>query len=90
MLYPGCQLAMVHGITDLIDIAGQLSANHGGPVARVSHWSLQNGGGFARSHDSHPEDGTKASPSYLLIPGRLTGPMELAEALHYEMSSRSF
>ncbi|MFD2497656.1 hypothetical protein ACFSTI_00725 [Rhizorhabdus histidinilytica] len=29
VLYPGCQLAMVHGMTDLIDIAGQFARIHG-------------------------------------------------------------
>ena len=41
LLYPGCQQAMVHGMTDLIDIAGQFSVQHGGPVVRVSHWQMQ-------------------------------------------------
>lgn len=83
MLYPGCQMAMVHGMTDLIDIAGQFSARHDGPTIRVSHWGLRSGGGFERLYDTHPEEGTRGSPAYLLIPGRLRGPMECDEAAPY-------
>ncbi|GAU83617.1 transcriptional regulator of AraC family [Bosea sp. BIWAKO-01] len=83
MLYSGCQMAMVHGMTDLLDIAGTFSGKHGGPVARVSHWRLQDDGGFARCFDTHPELGTRNTPAILLIPGRLSGPMEAEEATPY-------
>lgn len=83
MLYPGCQMAMVHGMTDLIGIAGQFSAERGGTVARVSHWRLQDDGCLARCFDTHPELGSRQAPEILLVPGRLTGPMEAEEAAPY-------
>ncbi|MDX0994243.1 helix-turn-helix domain-containing protein [Sinorhizobium medicae] len=83
MLYPGCQMAMVHGMTDLINIAGQFSAERGGAVARVSHWGLQDDGCLARCFDTHPELGSREMPEILLVPGRLTGPMEAEEAAPY-------
>ena len=81
MLYPGCQMAMVHGMTDLLHIAGQFAAEHDLPPVRASHWRLQDGGGFARAWDTHPEAG--GSPAFLLIPGRLSGPMGAEEAGPY-------
>ena len=56
MIYPDCQMGMVHGITDLFDIAGRFAVDHGRAPIRVSHWRLQDGGGFARCFDSHPEE----------------------------------
>lgn len=81
LLYPGCQQAMVHGMTDLIDIAGQFSVQHGGPVVRVSHWQMQADGCFARSHDTH--EGLSGTPDIWLVPGRLTGVPEAEEAAPY-------
>jgi len=81
VLYPGCQMAMVHGMTDLFAIAGHFAANYGGEPIRVSHWQLQDSGGFARCHDTH--EGEPGSPAYLIIPGRLGGPMDAVEAIPY-------
>lgn len=81
--YPGCQTAMVLGMTDLIAIAGKISADHGGPVLRVSHWRLVEDGLFERAYDTHPEDGAGSAPTILLVPGRLTGPMDAGEAAPY-------
>ena len=83
ILYPGCQTAMVHGMTDLFEIAGQFSVKRGGASVRVSHWRLGPDGGFARAFDSHPELRQDIEPSILLVPGRLTGPMEAQEAAPY-------
>jgi transcriptional regulator GlxA family with amidase domain len=81
VLYPGCQMAMVHGMTDLLAIAGHFAANYGGEPIRVSHWSLREEGGFARVYDTHGDE--EGSPAYLIMPGRLTGPMEAEEATPY-------
>ncbi|MCI4591060.1 GlxA family transcriptional regulator [Sphingobium sp. BYY-5] len=82
LLYPGCQQAMVHGMTDLIDIASQFSRQHGGPALRVSHWHGQQADGrFARSHDTH--DGLPGAPDIWLVPGRLSGIPEAEEAAPY-------
>lgn len=80
MLYPDCQFGMVHGITDLFDIAGRFAVNHGRLPIRVSHWRLQEGGGFARCYDSHPAEPCANSPAVLIAPGslhRLLGPGEV-------------
>lgn len=81
--YTGCQMAMVHGMTDLLYIAGQFSRDHGGGVIRVSHWALQGDGGFLRLSDTHPELGDDATPDILIVPGRLSGPAEAEESAPY-------
>lgn len=83
VLYPGCQTAMVHGMTDLIDIAGHFSAKRGGPSLRVSHWRQGEDGGLGRVFDSHPDLGRPMEPAVLIVPGRLAGPMEIEEATPY-------
>ncbi|HTU12730.1 MAG TPA: GlxA family transcriptional regulator [Allosphingosinicella sp.] len=82
LLYPGCQSAMVHGMTDLLQIAAGFSADKGGPPLRTSHWQRLPDGGFTRAHDSHPQAGG-AWPDVVIVPGRLTGPADAAEAAPY-------
>ncbi|KQM98642.1 AraC family transcriptional regulator [Sphingobium sp. Leaf26] len=81
LLYPDCQQAMVHGMTDLLAIAGQYSHQHGGPLVRASHWQRQADGGFVRCHDTH--DGLPGTPDIWLIPGRLSGVPDAQEAAPY-------
>jgi transcriptional regulator GlxA family with amidase domain len=81
VLYPGCQQAMVHGITDLFAIASHFSIDRGGGVLRVSHWAMDDQGGFARAFDTHPHEATM--PAMLISPGRLTGPPDAQEAAPY-------
>lgn len=81
VLYPGCQLAMVHGITDLFAIASQFSLDRGGKVLRVSHWSVNGEGAFTRTFDTHPDQHTM--PTILISPGRLSGPPDADEAAPY-------
>lgn len=83
MLYPGCQIAMVHGLTDLLDIAGHFSVKRGGPGLRVSHWRPDEDGRLGRAFDSHPDLDRAMEPAVLVVPGRLTGPMEMEEATPY-------
>lgn len=83
LLYPGCQQAMVYGMTDLIAIAGQFSADHGGHPLRVSHWEMQEDGGFVRIFDTHEEWGDRMMPDIWLVPGRLSGIVEAGEAAPY-------
>nr|WP_254911474.1 GlxA family transcriptional regulator [Sphingomonas sp. CDS-1] len=83
LLYPGCQMAMVHGVTDLLTIAGHFSAEHGGPVLRVSHWERDEEHGFTRSYDTHEAEALGGTPEILLIPGRLTGPPDAEESAPY-------
>ena len=80
LLYPGCQAAMVHGMTDLLQIAGRFAQEKGGAPLRVSHW--QHGpDGFARAFDSHPDE--TGMPEIVIVPGRLTGPAGAEEAAPY-------
>lgn len=78
LLYPGSQLAMVHGVTDLFGVASNFSVSHGGPRLHVSHWSMGDSGLIECSHGKH-SDGVN-EPQVFLTPGRLTGPMVGEEA----------
>lgn len=81
ILYSGCQMAMVHGITDLFAIASQFSMDRGGQALRVSHWAMDGEGCFSRAFDTHPQETTV--PGILISPGRLTGPPDAQEAAPY-------
>lgn len=81
LLYPGCQMAMIHGMTDLLAIAGNFSEKHGGQRLRVSHWRRGDDGGFARCFDTDP--GSDGEPQVLIVPGRLSGPVTPEEAAPY-------
>ncbi|ALJ13730.1 GlxA family transcriptional regulator [Sphingopyxis macrogoltabida] len=83
MLYPDCQTGMVHGITDLFDIAGRFAVDHGRAPVRVSHWRLRDGGGFARCYDSHPGEPAGNSPAVLIAPGSLHKLLEAEEVAPY-------
>jgi transcriptional regulator GlxA family with amidase domain len=80
LLYPGCQTAMVHGMTDLLQIAARFAEARGGAPLRVSHWELSDDD-FVRAFDSHP--GRAGMPDIVIVPGRLTGPAEAEEAAPY-------
>ncbi|MET0436662.1 MAG: GlxA family transcriptional regulator [Devosia sp.] len=67
MLYPNCQMASVHGLGDLFSVANQYASDHGGAVRiRSYQWSL--------------DMGAEERPAYVIVPGRLTPPMEKGEA----------
>src|SRR3546814_206911 len=83
MTYPDCQMGMVHGITDLFDVAGRFAVDHGRRPLRVSHWHLQEGGGFARWYDSHPDQAAGNSPAVLIAPGSLHKLLEPGEVEPY-------
>ncbi|MCI0994134.1 GlxA family transcriptional regulator [Pseudomonas sp. ICMP22404] len=74
LIYPGAQLAAVHGLTDLFCVADRIATEHAGaqlPRLRVSHWQAQEGGAPSRVFDSAPgPDGPLAA---LLIPPALGG-----------------
>ena len=81
LLYAGCQMAAVYGLTDLLQIAGKFSERRGGPPIRISYWSMRDDGTCDRSFDSHPAiDGR---PDILIVPGRLFGPADPTEAAPY-------
>ena len=59
LIYPDCQLAAVHGLTDLFRIAGEWAAKAAGegpaPFIRVSHWTAsEDEGRVACTWDSRP------------------------------------
>lgn len=81
LLYPGCQMASVHGLGDAFSIANHYSDEHGGAARIVTtHWSL-GASGCARVWASHPAP--KALPDVVIVPGRLTPPMAAHEAAAY-------
>jgi transcriptional regulator GlxA family with amidase domain len=81
VLYRDCQIAMVHGITDLFAIASVFSQDRGGPALRVSHWRSDDDGRFSRCYDTGAA--AAGQPDILIVPGRLTGPAEPEEAKPY-------
>lgn len=83
MLYPDCQTGMVHGITDLFHVAGRFAVDHGRAPIRVSHWRLQEGGGFVRCFDSHPGEPVDNAPTVIVAPGSLHKLLEAEEVAPY-------
>ncbi|MBJ7499872.1 MAG: DJ-1/PfpI family protein, partial [Sphingopyxis sp.] len=83
MTYPDCQMGMVHGITDLFDVAGRFAIDHGRSPIRASHWRLEEGGSFARWYDSHPGEPAGNSPTVLIAPGSLHKLLEPGEVEPY-------
>ncbi|WP_029349073.1 GlxA family transcriptional regulator [Bosea sp. 117] len=81
LIYPDCQIAMVHGMTDLFAVASRYSVERGGAPLRVSHWLRGEDGGFTRVFDTHPGYGGRAD--VLVVPGRLTAPSNVEEAAPY-------
>jgi transcriptional regulator GlxA family with amidase domain len=81
LLYPKCHVAMIHGMTDLLQVASGFSVARGGPPLRITHWSMDGTGAITRCHDTHP--GIDHRPDVLIVPavapaigsGRLAGPI---------------
>jgi transcriptional regulator GlxA family with amidase domain len=74
LIYPGAQLAAVHGLTDLFGVADRIAVEHQAaqlPRLRVSHWQVESGQSPVRVYDSHPaiETGLLA----VLIPPSIAG-----------------
>jgi transcriptional regulator GlxA family with amidase domain len=69
LIYPGAQMAAVHGLTDLFDVANRMvgeqpEANL--PVLRISHWSANADGALERVFDSQRH--STGHPVAVLIP----------------------
>lgn len=81
LLYPQCHMAMVSGLTDLLEVASGFSVARGGPALRVTHWSMDATGAIGRSRDTHPS--AETGPNVLIAPavapatgpGRVEGPL---------------
>jgi transcriptional regulator GlxA family with amidase domain len=77
LLYPGCAMASVYGLTDAFEVANDYASQHGaGERIRTSHWKLGDEG-FTRSHDSTPE--ATGNPEFIIVPGRLADPLRYDE-----------
>lgn len=76
LVYPGCQLAAVHGLTDLFRIAGEWTGEEARGV-RVSHWQAQDEG-VALVWDSHP--GTPHRLTHVIAPPSIVMPDRMAPA----------
>ena len=77
LIYPECQLAAVHGLTDLFRIAGEWASQGAGggaaPYVRVSHWTAsEDEGRVACTWDSHP--GARHALTHVLAPPSLIAP----------------
>ena len=81
LLYPGVQLAAVHGLGDLFTVANRMAAGQGReglPTLRVSHWQVVESGALERVHDSAPGEQSSlrviiVAPCLQPVPGRLLG-----------------
>lgn len=81
LLYPGCAMASVHGLSDAFQVANDYARQHGGSERiRTSHWKLV-GDRFERSCDSDPD--AAGNPEYVVIPGRLADPLRADEAADF-------
>lgn len=81
LLYPGCVMASVHGLTDAFEVANDYAARHGAAERiRTSHWKLGDEG-FVRSHDSAPD--AAGNPEFIIIPGRLAHPLRHDEVVDF-------
>ena len=81
MLYPGCQAAMVHGMTDLLQVASDISVAQGGQSLRITHWSRGVSGAMTRCYDTQPADDRR--PDIIIVPGRLAGPLKGDDAVPF-------
>ncbi|QKS84388.1 GlxA family transcriptional regulator [Pseudomonas bijieensis] len=74
LIYPGAQLAAVHGLTDLFGVAQRIAAEHASvqlPRLRVSHWQAGSDEAPRRVFDS--ETGPAGPLVALLIPPSIAG-----------------
>jgi len=96
LIYPGAQMAAVHGLTDLFGVANRIAAEHQTsqlPLLRVSHWQSVDGQAPQRVSDSHP--GADTGLVALLIPPSIAGfsegqaPVPLTQWLREQHASGS-
>ena len=82
LIYPGCQLSAIYGLTDLFRIASEWSPQDFDPrrVIRVSHWK-ESEGEISCVWDSHPERphrlGFAVAPPSIIMPAQMQ-PMPVA------------
>ncbi|MFW9080538.1 GlxA family transcriptional regulator [Pseudomonas sp. P2757] len=74
LIYPGAQMAAVHGLSDLFAVANQVAAEHQAaqlPLLRVSHWLVEGDTAPVRVYDSHR--GVETGLVVVLIPPSIAG-----------------
>lgn len=84
LLYPGVQLAAVHGLGDLFGVANRrvVEQNRQGlPTLRISHWQADESGSLRRVYDSQPQDA--GTPQVVILPPCLDGDAEQPLAACY-------
>ncbi|RBP81970.1 AraC family transcriptional regulator with amidase-like domain [Rhodobacter sp. 140A] len=74
LIYPDCQLAAVHGLTDLFRIAGEWTGENAASL-RVSHWRATEDG-VDCVWDSHP--GAPHALGHAIVPPSIIMPEEMA------------
>lgn len=79
LIYPGAQLAAIHGLTDLFQVANRMAAARmpaGAPSIRISHWQpAAEAMSIERVFDTHPQsaDGGGDRPRFIVAPPSLSG-----------------
>jgi transcriptional regulator GlxA family with amidase domain len=80
LIYPGCALAAVYGLTDLFRLAGDWAGDPPRAI-RVSHWQAD-AAGVTCTWDSHPETPHRLthviSPPSIILPERMAPPPSAA------------
>ncbi|WP_236188916.1 GlxA family transcriptional regulator [Pseudomonas paraglycinae] len=74
LIYPGAQMAAVHGLTDLFAVANRVAAEYQSaqlPRLRVSHWQVEGDQPPVRVHDSNP--GAETGLVAVVIPPSIGG-----------------
>ncbi len=74
LIYPGAQMAAVHGLTDLFGVANRIADEHQAaqlPLLRVSHWQVEGDQVPERVYDTHP--GPAGALVAVLIPPSIGG-----------------
>ena len=74
LIYPGAQMAAVHGLTDLFGVANRIADEHQTaqlPLLRVSHWRVEGDQAPERVYDSQP--GPAGALVAVLIPPSIGG-----------------
>ena len=78
LIYPECQLAAVHGLTDLFRIASEWSDAGSDRWIRVTHWALHPGRSSNERtciFDTHP--GANHQPDYVIVPPSIAMPEKM-------------
>jgi transcriptional regulator GlxA family with amidase domain len=92
VLYPDVQLAAVHGLTDLFEVANRFAVqrhNSETNFLRVTRWSL-NADTNTPERESTSEDENSVIPAVLILPPHLGGPVAREDVLPFVDWLRTF